>query len=81
MYVHTCHNLTTGHTRARGHDLNPGDTLNTLIASDLLDLEGLWNTITVTHHSDHKATIHARDGITTVYRPVPDLDITIYIVH
>lgn len=81
MYVHTRHNLTTGRTRARGHDLNPGDTLTTLIDSDLLDLEGLWDTITVTHHSDHKATIHARDGITTAYRPAPDLDITIYIVH
>lgn len=81
MYVHTLHNLTTGHIRARGHDLNPGDTLDTLTDSELLNLEGLWDTITVTRHSDHKATIHARDGITSTYRPAPDLDITIYIVH
>lgn len=81
MYVHTLHHRTTGRIRARGYDLKPGDTLDTLTASELLDLEGLWDTITVTRHDDHKATIHARDGITTVYRPVPDLDITIYIVH
>lgn len=81
MYVHTRHNLKTGQTRARGYDLRPGETLATLIASDLLDLEGLWDTITITHHSDHKATIHARDGITTAYRIPPDMDITIYITR
>ena len=81
MYVQTMHYLQTGRIRARGYDLRPGDTLDTLIASDLLDLEGLWNTITVTRHSDRKATIHARDGITTAYRVPSDLDTTIYIVR
>lgn len=81
MYVHTLHHLTTGRIRARGYDLKPGDTLTTLIDSELLDLEGLWDTITVTRHSDYKATIHACDGITTAYRTASDLDVTIYIVH
>lgn len=81
MYVHTLHHLTTGRIRARGHDLRPGDTLDTLTDSEILDLAGLWDTITVTRHNDHKATIHARNGITTAYRTPSALDVTIYIVH
>ena len=81
MYVRTLHNLTTGHILARGHDLKPGDTLATLTSSELLDIDGLWNTVTFTRHSDHKVTIHARDGITTTYLTSPDIDVTIYIVR
>lgn len=81
MFVHTLHNLKTGHIRARGYDLSLNGTLDTLITSELLTIEGLWDTITVTRYSDQKATIHARDGITTTYTTASDVDITIYITR
>lgn len=79
MYTRKIHNLETGRIIARGFDLMPGDTIESLIADEILTFPSAWNEVSTVIRDDHHAVIKLRDGKNLVTRIAPDMDITIHI--